>query len=139
LHQDPVGFSIIPDTILGMTYVYGANKIFVSHEHTGHSAAKNDCKNPGSEKSFHGLLRGQFDELSSSNCNPNEVGEDIIANNKRYGQEEPDHSLKHIVHDEMGLHHDQVQGHVRPGELRELESVVTSLEGGDEEHETCKL
>lgn len=38
----------------------------------------------------------------------------------------------------MGLYDDQVEGHVRPSELGELEAVVTFLKRTNKEDEPCK-
>ena len=35
----------------------------------------------------------------------------------------------------MGLYHDQVESHMRPGELGELESIMAFLKRANEEHE----
>ena len=37
----------------------------------------------------------------------------------------------------MGLYDDQIEGHVRPGELGELEAIVAFLERGNKEDKTC--
>lgn len=66
--------------------------------------------------------------MSSAESDAADVGEDIVGNNKTDGQEEPDHAFKDVVHDEMGLDNDQIEGHVCPAELGELESVVPFLE-----------
>ena len=38
----------------------------------------------------------------------------------------------------MGLYDDQVESHVRPSELGELEAVVTLLKRANKEDEPCK-
>jgi hypothetical protein len=38
----------------------------------------------------------------------------------------------------VGLHHNEVQCHMGPGELGKLESVVTLLQRSNEEHEAYK-
>lgn len=68
-----------------------------------------------------------------------DVGEDVVCDNQRHWQEEPDHALKDVVHDEVCLHNDQVKSHVGPGKLRKLELVVTLLEGADKENEACSV
>ena len=39
----------------------------------------------------------------------------------------------------MGLYHDQVESHVCPGELGELESIMAFLKRANEEHEACSV
>lgn len=87
---------------------------------------------------FHRLLWRDLDELGPAKCNTAHVGKDVVDDDQAHGQEEPDHALKDVVHDEVSLHHDQVQSHVGPGELGELESVVAFLEGSNEEDEAWK-
>jgi hypothetical protein len=86
---------------------------------------------------FDGLLGTQFDQLCAADCDPDDVGEDVVGDYQADWEEEPDHALKDVVHDEVGLHHDQVQGHVCPSELRELELVVALLQRADEEDKAC--
>ncbi len=75
--------------------------------------------------------------MRSPDCDTNEIGKNVVANDKGHRQEEPNHSLKHVVHDEMGLYYDQVESHVRPCKLGKLESVVSGLQGCYEEHKSC--
>ena len=85
------------------------------------------------EHTFDGLLRAQLDELSPAERNAANIGEDVIGDDQRDRDEKPDHALEDIIHNEMRLHDDQVERHVCPRELSELEAVVTFLEGSDEE------
>lgn len=57
-----------------------------------------------------------------------DVGEDVVGDDEGYGEEEPDHAFENVVHDEVGLDDDEVEGHVCPCELGELESVVAFLQ-----------
>ena len=93
-----------------------------------------DSKN-WSERTFNGLLRAQLNKLCPPKRNPADIREDIVRDDQHDRQEEPDHALEDVVHDEVGLYDDEVQGHVRPGELRELEAVVAVFERGYEEDE----
>ena len=76
---------------------------------------------------FHSLLRTQLDKLRPPKRNAADVGEDVVGDDEHDGQEEPDHALEDVVHDEVSLHDDEVEGHVRPGELGELEAVMVLL------------
>lgn len=64
-----------------------------------------------------------------------DVGKDVVGDDQGDRKEEPDHALEYVVHDKMGLDNDEVQGHVGPCELSELELVVSLLQRGDEENE----
>lgn len=86
---------------------------------------------------FDSLLRANLDELCTAESDTADIGEDIVGDDKADGQEEPDHALKDVVHDEVGLYNDQIERHVGPGELSELELVVALLERSDEENEAC--
>lgn len=66
-----------------------------------------------------------------------EVGKDVVGDDQAHGQEEPDQALENVVHDKVRLYHDEIKGHVGPGELCELEPVVPFLERSDEEDEAC--
>jgi len=65
------------------------------------------------------------------------IGPDVVGDDESGREEEPDEALKDIVHDEVRLHDDEVERHVGPGKLGELELVVARLKRGDEEDETC--
>lgn len=112
-----------------------ANEVLVAHEDVGEEDAEDDSEDPGADETLDGLLGGELDKLSASESDTAEVGEDVVADDQRNGQEEPDHAFEDVVHDEVGLHDNQVEGHVCPCELGKLESVVAGLERGDEEDE----
>jgi len=89
-------------------------------------------------RTFDGLFRAELDELGAAKGNAADVGEYVVGDDQHDGQEEPDHSLEDVVHDEVRLYHDQVESHVCPGELRELELVVPLLQRANEEDESYK-
>lgn len=99
-----------------------------------HDSTKNGS---GPMDTFDCLLRANFDKLRTAESDTADVGEDIVGNDKADRQEEPDHALKDVVHDEVGLYNNQIKRHVGPGELSELEFVVALLERSDEENEAC--
>jgi hypothetical protein len=115
-----MGVSIFP-------YIDWTYEVFVPHQNIGHTNSKDNGKNPSSYKTFHRLLRREFYELCTAKCNATNVCKDIIANDQGDGQEEPDHSFKDIVHDKVRLNDNEVQSHMRPRELSELETVMTCL------------
>ena len=116
--------------------VDGADEVLVPHQDVGHEVSENNGADPGTKETFNGLLRGQLDQLGASKGDTADVGEDIIRNDKRGREEEPDHALEDIVHHKVRLNHDDKQGHVRPSPLSELESVVALLQRSDEENES---
>lgn len=77
--------------------------------------------------------------MGTSKENTANVSEDIVGDNQSSGQEEPDHALENVVHDEMSLNHNEVQSHVCPSKVGELELVVTSLKRSDKEDESYIL
>ena len=88
---------------------------------------------------FNGLLGADLDQLCATESDTADVREDIVGDDQADWQEEPDHALKDVVHDEVRLHDDQVESHVSPSELSELELVVTLLEGTNEEDEAWDI
>lgn len=93
---------------LSETHIHRANEVLVSHQNIGHAHSKDDCENPSPDKPFYGLFWRQLDELCPAKRDSTDIGKDIVANNQRDGQEEPDHSLEDIVHNEVRLHYNQV-------------------------------
>jgi hypothetical protein len=118
------------------TYIDRANEILVSHQYVCHCDSKDDGQDPSSYESFHSLLWGQLDELCAAERDSADIGEDIVANDQGDWKEEPDHSFKNVVHNKMGLNNNQVECHVSPCKLRELEAVVTGLQRSHEKHES---
>lgn len=52
-------------------------------------------------EAFHSLLRRQFDKGCTSKCYTPNVCEDIIANDERRGNPEPNQSFKDVVDNEV--------------------------------------
>ena len=88
---------------------------------------------------FNGLLGADLDQLRTAESDTADVREDIVGDDQADGQEEPDHAFKDVVHDEVCLHDNQVESHVSPSELSELELVVALLERADEEDEAWDM
>lgn len=128
-----------------------ADKVFRSHEEVREKEANDDGADPGTDEAcresahnlnqacliltFDRLLGRDLDKLRPSKRDSTNVGKDVVDDDQAHGQEEPDHALEDIVHDEVRLHHDQVQSHVSPSELGELELVMAFLQRSNEEHE----
>ena len=131
--EDGVGGAFQPGPEVGAEVVDRADEVLVAHEDVGHKEAEDDGADPGADEAFDSLFGGELDQLGAAEGDAADVGEDVVGDDEADGEEEPDHALEDVVHDEVGLHHDQVEGHVGPAELGELESVVAFLEGADEE------
>lgn len=123
---------------IGSEIIDGADEVLVAHQDVGHEVAEDNSANPCAEETFNGLLGGKLDQLGATKGDTADVGEDIVGNDQRGGKEEPDHALEDVVHDEVGLDHNQIQCHVCPSKLGELESVVALLERSDKEHESYR-
>ncbi len=67
-----------------------------------------------------------------------EVGKDVVCDDHGYGEDEPDEAFEDVVDDKVRLADDEEEGHVGPGELGELELVVTLLQREDEEDEAWR-
>lgn len=86
-------------------------------------------------RTFNSLLGADLDQLCAAESDTADVRKDIVGDDQADRQEEPDHALENVVHDEVRLHDNQVESHVSPSELSELELVVTLLERTNEEDE----
>lgn len=113
----------------------GANEVFVAHQHVGHEETEDDGADPSTNETLHSLLRRQLNQLSTAEGNTTDVSENVIGDDERCGEEEPNHALEDVVHDEVGLDNDQVQRHVSPGKVLELQLVGVLAQGADEDHE----
>lgn len=120
---------------VGSKVIDGADEVLVPHQHVRDEVSEDNGADPRAKESFNRLLGRQLNQLRTAKCNAADIGEDIISNDQRCRQEEPDHALENVVHHEVSLDHDQVQGHVGPGKLSELKSVVSLLQRADEEDE----
>lgn len=117
------------------THVDRADEVLGPRHDAGQEHGEQDGHDPCTNEALDGLLGRQLDELSASESHAANIGKDIVGDDQRSGEEEPDHALEDVVHDEVRLDDNEVQGHVRPCEVGELEPVVTSLERCDEEDE----
>lgn len=134
--EDRVGIALEAGEDVGSQVVDRADEELGSHHDVGEDHGKDDSHDPSTNETFDGLLGRQLDELSASEHNTADVSEDVVGDDKSGGQEEPNHALENVVHDEVGLNDNEVQSHVSPGEVGELELVVASLERGDKEDKT---
>jgi len=136
--EDGVGRAFQAGENVGAEVVDRTDEVFVAHQDVGEAKTKDERADPSSHKAFDRLFRRQFDELCAAKGDATEVGKDVVGDDQGGRKEEPDHPLKHVVHHEMCLHHDQIQGHMRPRELGKLESVVPLFERTHEEDEACQ-
>lgn len=112
-----------------------ADEVLVPHHEVCQTESEDDGEEPCSYEAFNSLFRGDFDELCAAKGDAADICEDVVRDDKRDREEEPDHALEHVIDDEVGLYDDEKEGEMCPGELGELETVMTLLEGADEEDE----
>lgn len=134
-HEGRVGRALKTRQDVGTQIIDGADEVLVAHQDVGHEVAEDDGADPRAKKALDCLLGGQLDKLGATKGDTADVGKDIVRDDERGGKEEPDHALQDVVHDKMGLNDDQVERHMRPCELGELEPVLSFLQGRDEEDE----
>lgn len=116
--------------------VDGTDEVLVTDQQVGHEITKGNGAGPCAEESLNSLLRGELNKLCPSKANTANIGEDIIGDDQRSGKEEPDHALENVVHDKVSLNNNQIQSHMGPSKLGELESVVALLQRSDKEDES---
>lgn len=135
--EDWVGSTFQAGQEVRAKVIHGAYEVFVAHEEVGHEEAENDGADPGAHESLYRLLGRQLDELGTPEGDTADVSKDVVGYDERDWQEKPDHAFEDVVHDKVGLHDDQVESHMRPGELCELKAVVAFLKRHDKEDKTC--
>lgn len=128
------GCSLEGDTL--QAYIHGADEVLVPHQNVGKEQTKDDGEDPRAKETFHRLLGRNLDQLGPAKRDAADVGKNVVRDDQRDREEEPDHSLENVVHDKVRLDHDEVQRHVRPCELGKLELVMTLLQRGNEEDES---
>lgn len=122
--------------VMHKTHVDRADKILIAHHDVGEHNPKDDGENPCADEALNGLFRADLDELRTPEGDTAQVSEDVICDDECNRQKEPDHAFEDIVHDEVSLNDDQIERHVRPSKLCELELIVALLERNDEEDES---
>lgn len=120
------------------THIHRTDEILVPHHHIGQPISDDDGKDPCANEPLDRLVRRQLDERGPSKDLSANVGKDIVRDDKARGQQKPDQALEDVVDDEMGLHNDQAEGHMRPRELRELKLVVSLFQGPHKEDKSWK-
>lgn len=128
-------WSVEPLKLQCKTHVDRADEVFGSRHDVDKKNTKKDRRNPSPNETLHRLLGRELNELGAAKSNAADVSKDIIRNDQRGGQEEPDHALKDVVHNKVCLYHNQIERHMSPGEVGELELVVAGLQGGNETDE----
>jgi len=79
----------------------------VTHEESSPGYGEDHGNEESSNETFDSLLRTQLDELVSTEEHTADVSSDIVHNDQRSGEPEPDHTLKDIVDDEMTADYDE--------------------------------
>jgi hypothetical protein len=134
-NEDSVGSALKARQDVRAEVVDWADEILVLRQEMGDDNAPDNGEKPGTQETLPCLFRRDLNQRCSSEGNAAEVSKDVVCDNHRYGQNEPDEALKDVVDDEVRLSDDEEEGHMSPGELGELELVVALLQGEDEEDE----
>lgn len=121
---------------VGTEVIDRADEILVAHQDIGHEVAETNGAKPSAQESFDRLLGRQLDQLRATKGKTADVGKNIVRDHQGCRQEEPNHTLQDVIHDKVRLHDDQIERHMCPGPLGELEAVVALLERCDEKDET---
>ena len=95
----------------------GADHIVETHEVGTPEEAEDKCAEEGADEALNGLLRRERNEGGAANGDTPNVGEDIVADDERGRNPEPDETLKDVVHNEVaeGRTMSQVQCQSRTG------------------------
>ena len=133
--EDGIGGTFQAGPQIGPQIVDGADEIFVAHEHVGQAVAKDDGAHPRTKETLHRLLGRQLDQLRSAKRDAANIGKDVVCYDQRNRNEEPNQAFKDVVDDKVSLDDQEIEGHVSPSKLGELEPVVALLQRSDEEHE----
>jgi len=134
-----VGLALKAGEDVGAKVRCWADKVLGAQQQVGQDDAEEDGHDPGADEALDCLLGGQLDQLGAAESDAADVGEDVVSDDQRGRQEEPDQALEHVIHDEVRLHDDEEKSHVRPGELRELELEVPGLKGANEEDKAWRV
>jgi len=67
-----------------------------------------------------------------------QVGANVVDDDQRAGQQEPDDAVEDVGHEERGRHKYEEQDQVRPRVLPELVQVAALLQAQHERHEACR-
>ena len=76
-----------------------------------------------------------LDEFGSAEEEAEHVGHDVVGDDARDGEEEPDHAGEQVAHYHVRLRHYDEQDQVREAEHRELAEVRALSQRQDERHE----
>jgi len=121
--EDGVGVAIKAVEDIGAKVRRRADEVLGPQKDVGQEHGEDGGHDPGTHEALDCLLRRDLDELGTSEGDTANIGENIVGDDQRRGHKEPDHALKQIVHDEVGLDNDQEQRDVRPPKVCELELV----------------
>ena len=81
--------------------IHGADHIVKAHEICSPNEAEDDGAEERADESLYRLLWGEFDEGSATKRDAPDVGEDVVTDDERGGNPEPDEALEDVVHDEV--------------------------------------
>ena len=135
--EDGIGLALETREVRGAEVVDRADKVGRLNQDMREEDTKQHRHDPRAHKTLDRLLRRQLDELRAAKCNSANVGKDVVGDDQRGRQEEPEHAFKHVVDDEVCLEDDEEEGNVRPGKLCKLKLELARLERSHEEDESC--
>ena len=125
-------FAVGVEELRRLVVLERTHELAVVAEYGGQHEAEYDGGEGAADEALPGLLGRQLDQPGASKKKAEHVGHDVIADDERDGQQEPDEALEHVLDHEIRLGHDEQKGQVRVAEQRELLEIVGLLQ---REHE----
>lgn len=129
---------VAPDVTPGVhtEILYRAGHILPSHKQGTPDNAKEHGTEEGTDETLYSFFRGKLDERCATKGNTPDISKDVVTDDQRGRNPEPDETLENIVYDEVARDNDKHKTHVDPTEESELPSKVALLQRHDESNET---
>lgn len=122
-----------------------------------HEVGKDHRDKKGADETLDRLLRAELDELVTTEQHAAHVGCDVVDDDERDRDPEPDHALakkkasgrrsgergapetylEDVVHDKVARDDDEEEGHVDPAKQAELATQAVAVQGRDEADKAC--
>lgn len=106
--EDRVRVALESGENVGAEIIDRADKVLAAHQNIGEENGEDDGKEPGSDESLDRLFGAQLDKLGAAEGDTTDVSKNIVCDDERGRQEEPEHALEDVIHDEVGLNDNQV-------------------------------
>jgi hypothetical protein len=104
-----------------------------------YSEREEESTEEGTHETFNRLFRRELDQRCSTKHLSTDIRHDVVANNQRGRDKEPNHSLEDTVDDKVARDDNEEKTNVDPAEKGELLSQVLSLQVGDEPDKAWEL